>query len=198
MQDFAAMQTGPLMFDTIPIIIMSLIGLFVVWLLTSLVVSTFLSRPSKTKTETELQDDTMVQLPLPPKAAFCDHQWQTLTDKVIDGDNETTHILIISCPHCGIVDKTITKVSKRCQHKWVKSDIIEAVSAYEQMHTTLELMTSNKAYGMAGKKGIVDSITTALNDRQLWVFRKAIADIRTCNICGEINTVKIENFSEGA
>jgi len=75
------------------------------------------------------QDDVTTVLPLPVHAATCDHDWETLTDHVLEMPHEKKVVLVLNCRHCGAIDKTVQVTSPEppppppppplpCHHEW--------------------------------------------------------------------------------
>lgn len=144
------------------------------------------------------------ELPIPPQAEYCSHDWHTVTDKIIELPDKKTHTVVLKCVKCGVLDKTINTIKiepkpvpvKDCRHKWKTKIREEFPSAYEQLHETLVFI--NKQYGASGKTALIKSITNKIeesgNDEML--FRKAFVRVDECIHCGKRYEVKGANYNE--
>jgi Zn ribbon nucleic-acid-binding protein len=65
--------------------------------------------------------------PLSVHAATCVHKWDVLSEKTIEMNHEKRFVCILTCPHCGALDKTMQVTSKApppapktpCSHEWL-------------------------------------------------------------------------------
>lgn len=64
-------------------------------------------------------------IPIPAQAAICDHDWEPITDRLIEMTHEKKYVLVLECKRCGMLDKTIqitspvpVKVPEPCSHDW--------------------------------------------------------------------------------
>lgn len=72
--------------------------------------------------------DVTTLLPVPLHAATCDHLWETLSEKVLEMPHEKKFVLVQSCRHCGLIDKTVQVTGPApppkheppppCSHEW--------------------------------------------------------------------------------
>jgi hypothetical protein len=107
----------------------------------------------------------------PIAAATCSHSWETKTDDLLETDQEKKRILVMHCPLCGSIDKTIESVEKKCKHSWskVKDRVIDC--AYNDLD---------------------DYTMMSLNSIPKWMFKKTAIIVQKCTKCGEIHETIVE------
>jgi hypothetical protein len=142
------------------------------------------------------QDDITTVLPIPLGAATCTHDWEKLAEHVLEMPHEKKVVLILSCRHCGSIDKTVQVTSpepkgkEECRHQWDKQKSVKLDSAYEQM---LKSISVKQSYGKA-KIDTDKKINLDLNKAPAWMFRKAYVCEWVCTLCGEVHTTLASNF----
>ena len=57
------------------------------------------------------KDDVTTVVPLSVHAATCDHNWEKITEQVLDMPHEKKVVLVLNCRNCGIIDKTVQTTS---------------------------------------------------------------------------------------
>lgn len=142
--------------------------------------------------------------PAPFASQACSHDWEIVTEQVLEVEHETRLVVIMKCNKCGLVDKTMSVTSAppkppppppvpplprcECRHRWEKEKNVTLDSAYEQM---------SKVKGGNGqwKK---DSKTPELDQKKLepWMFRKVYISVRVCTQCGEVDKSIVSNLED--
>lgn len=129
----------------------------------------------KQKTYADLPVEHTTRLPLPLGAATCTHAWETTTKETIETEYERTHILVITCTKCGVVDKTIESCRASCQHDWHQTATVITPSAWE----------ISKKYSNSYRNA---------NDGEPWEFHQKSILVDICKNCGERHEIIVENF----
>ncbi len=141
-------------------------------------------------------------LPPPPPAPPCDHDWQSVSEQMLEVDHEKRYSLVLTCRKCGSIDKTSAVTSKapephwtkeQCRHKWEKEKAVTLDSAYEQMLKSIKVAPTG--YGQKTTK--VDpekKLLLDLNKAPAWMFRKSYVCVRVCTVCGDIDKIVTSNF----
>lgn len=150
--------------------------------------------------------DVTTVCPAPFAAQACSHDWDTVTEQVLEMPHEKRAMIVMKCLKCGLIDKTMATTSAppkppappppppvprcECRHKWEKEKIVTLDSAYEQM---------SKVKGNNGqwKK---DAKTPEVDGKKLepWMFRKVYISVRVCTQCGEIDKSIVSNLEDEA
>tara|TARA_Y100000034_G_scaffold122497_1_gene168014 strand:- start:2038 stop:2649 length:612 start_codon:yes stop_codon:yes gene_type:complete len=158
------------------------------------------------KTINEIAADHTTQLPLPPNADSCSHDWDLVTSHVLDDRRSVT---VMKCPTCGAIDKTVEEVEppepeqqpkSECRHKWLKEKYVVLSSAYEQMATAADKHNrSVYSYRTSGRnKETAPAWKTQeleLKPENKWAFEKKFVQVRVCSQCGEIDKIITSNYS---
>ena len=135
--------------------------------------------------------------PEPSPPGLCSHDWQTLTERVLEVPHEKKVLLVLNCRKCGLVDKTteVTSVAPKgkedCRHKWDKQKSVILDSAYEQMIRSISTKQPYKAKVDTDKK-----INLDLDKAPSWMFKKTYVCEWVCTLCGEVHTTVASNFDE--
>lgn len=147
-------------------------------------------------------------IPIPPTAEYCVHNWQVISDKVLEVRGRKTHILSVGCPNCGIKDinrteiEEITPVSE-CRHSWKTLVQKDVPSAYEQMNETLLKLTNGYVNSKTVRDAIEDITTTITSkvkdkDNDSSLFNKEFIKVVQCSDCGKIHEIKASNYDSDA
>ncbi len=151
----------------------------------------------------EIAADHTTDLPLPPNADSCSHDWDLVTHDVLDGRRSVT---VLKCLHCGVLDKTIEDVEpiEACRHRWKKEKDLELESAYEQMATAAD--KHNRAvFRDVSSRNYNKSVPAApawrmpaieMDEAHKWMFEKKLVQIRICPDCGEIDKTITSNYGK--
>jgi hypothetical protein len=73
--------------------------------------------------------ETTTKLPIPVKAALCEHNWEVLDKATLQMPHEQKYVCVAKCGLCGVIDKTVESTSKMpppsppppappCKHQW--------------------------------------------------------------------------------
>lgn len=130
----------------------------------------------KRKTYADLPIEQTTHLPIPLGAATCTHVWDTVTKETIETEYEKVHVLVLTCPKCGLVDKTIETCHASCQHDWHRTTTQITPSAWE-----ISKKHSSSSYR--------DPRTGSP-----WEFHQKTILVDTCKNCGERHEIIAENF----
>ena len=134
--------------------------------------------------------------PPPAPAVPCCHDWQNLTEQVLELPHEKKVVLVLSCRKCGMLDKTketttpVPKGKEDCRHRWDKQKSVTLDSAYEQM---LRSISIKQSYGKV-KVDTDKKINLDLNKAPAWIFKKTYVCEWVCTQCGEVHTTVASNF----
>ena len=112
---------------------------------------------------------------VPPGAATCEHSWETITNKLIENDDAKKQVIVLNCPLCGAIDKTVEAIDKQCKHSWKTIKDEKLLSGYQQMNE----------YQQMNLKTI-----------QPWLFRSTLVVLMECEKCGQIHETIASNVSE--
>lgn len=157
-------------------LLLSFISVMMVLILVVQVFSKLRSQGGKNYLDVPLEHTT--QLPVPIAAATCTHDWQVLVQETLDGELESKVVVVMKCPRCGAIDKTIETAQKKVKRDWKLVKEVQTPSAYQQM---------DLAYHNAPNPDSSPS----------WMFRQGYLAIYECANTGEIREVRSSNIPEG-
>lgn len=112
------------------------------------------------------------ELPIPPAAYTCSHQWEVQTQERAETDLEVRVIAIMTCPHCGAIDKTIETVPKKHDWELVETNILP--SAYEQWAQAATKYWTQTAAAAFQKENTPPSLSN------FKLFEKKIVIVKRC------------------
>lgn len=120
------------------------------------------------------KDEVTTTIPIPIHAATCDHDWEVVSDNVLDMDHEKRSILVMACRSCGMIDKTTQVTSTApppppppkpippppCKHDWiVKKDVVLEMPHEKK---ALVLMTCTNCGEIKESKEVTSKIPSEL------------------------------------
>lgn len=125
------------------------------------------------------------QIPPPKGSMDCSHTWETVSNQILETDDEKKLIVVQVCKLCGLVDKTIETVEKKtprseCIHKWARQAVI-LKSAFQQAE---DLIRRNYSGGWSKKD---------LRESKPWFYKTKYVCTLTCDRCGEVKTIIASN-----
>jgi uncharacterized Zn finger protein len=153
----------------------------------------------KTIETTSVVPKSMPALP-PAPVVPCNHEWEEITNDVLEAPHEKKLNVILKCKKCGTLDKTESVTSKvprefmpslprsECRHSWKVEKQVTLPSAYEQIVDMAKLATQSRS------KSRPDAPEIDHEKLEPWMFRKTYLCERVCQECGEVNTTVASNI----
>ncbi len=108
------------------------IYLFIIWLTLVGILCTLFAQMKRTKTtylgaakEFKIDKDITTVLPLSIHAATCSHDWEVVSEQILELPHQKKSVLVLSCRRCGTLDKTVQMTNPEpkyepepCSHEW--------------------------------------------------------------------------------
>lgn len=98
------------------------------------------------------EEDCTTVIPVPIHASTCDHKWDIIADHILDAEHEKKAVTILSCQHCGLIDKTVQVTSppppaqpeplEPCKHDW-QVQIEQALEVAHEQKVVIVLTCRN-------------------------------------------------------